>query len=221
MVYRKNRDTFKSSFMDQFIRKLEERLSQPLPGISAQNLMKPKLPDGQPVTFRNKESPKPGAVLVLFYPGEDSFYFPLIQRPSYEGVHSGQIALPGGKKETYDRDLFDTALRETEEEIGVDKTKIEVIGSLTSFYVAASNYQVLPVIGYIREKPVFVPDHIEVEEVLQAPVNTLTKREFRKEKQIDVRGYPLIAPYFALRDKVVWGATAMMLSELSRILEEL
>lgn len=183
--------------------------------------MKPRLPDGQSVNFTNKENPKPGAVLILLYPESGAYYFPLIQRPAYEGVHSGQIALPGGKSERYDRNLYDTALRETEEEIGVPREDIRVIGALSQFYVAASNYEVLPVIGYIREKPVFVPDHVEVDEVIIGSVDRLTDRKYHKEKEMRVRGFPLTTPYFDMQEKVVWGATAMMLSELVYILDEL
>ena len=200
---------------------LKDRLTGAMPGETAHNAMKPRLANGAPLNIKHPTPPRPGAVLILIHSVDGIAHFPLIQRPNYEGVHSGQIALPGGKKEASDSDLFETALRETEEEIGVARNQIEVIGNLSSFYVAASNFQVLPVVGKINEPPQYILDSREVEEVINPRIADLTEASNKKRKDLLVRGgVTLNSPYFDLQGKVVWGATAMMLSEFEAILNE-
>ncbi|MDH5607864.1 MAG: CoA pyrophosphatase [Cyclobacteriaceae bacterium] len=202
------------------IRLLSQRLGKPLPGADAHGQMRARPSSGARLSVRHTEPPRPGAVLILLYADKGRLFFPLIQRPSYEGVHGGQIGLPGGKQEPSDADLVQTALRETNEEIGVDKHVVHVLGSLTPFHVAVSNHMILPVVGFVEKKPVFVPDHQEVEEVIEAPLHQLLDGSYRKETEINVRGVRLVAPYFDLENRIVWGATAMMLSELASILTE-
>lgn len=195
---------------------------QELPGKDSHLEMLPKLPQGQPIRIQHDTAPRPGAVLIMIYEEEKELRFPLIQRPQYDGVHSGQMALPGGKKEKEDKDLVETALRETQEEIGIAPEDIEVIGSLSTFFVAASNFQILPVIGYSRTTPKFVADNHEVEEVIVASFDHLIAEEKRRETEIKVSsGLTLHSPYFELGGKTVWGATAMMLSEFRVILKEI
>lgn len=206
--------------MDEVLTFLKYRLSQPLPGHEATQEMSARLANGQKVKMQHDEPPKEGAVMVLFYPDDKIIRFPLIQRPEYPGVHSGQMALPGGKKERGETDI-ETALRETEEEIGVSANRVEVVGTLSSFYVSASNFSIQPVIGAIHEKPRFVPEENEVAEIVSARVKHLLYEDYLKEKEITVGGgFRLQAPYFDLEGKVVWGATAMMLNELRWILRE-
>ncbi|MFK7953931.1 MAG: CoA pyrophosphatase [Ekhidna sp.] len=206
---------------DELISFLEKKLKGVLPGEKAHSLMQPRLPDGTSLRLKNSKPPKEGGVLILLYNEGGEAFFPLIQRPEYEGVHSGQMALPGGKAEEEDDDLIMTALRETREEIGVSEEKIKVIGSLSRFFVAASNYMVEPVIGVIDHKPDFVPDPREVSDIITPSINELINPALRKEKELVVKnGYKLQSPYFDLSDRVVWGATAMMLSELVTILNE-
>lgn len=206
---------------DELIGFVEKKLAGELPGERAHSIMMPRLPDGSPLRLKNSKPPKEGGVLILFYEKDGQVNFPLIQRPKYEGIHGGQMALPGGKYETGDDDLVMTALRETREEIGVPEKKIEVIGSLSTFFVAASNYIVKPVVGVIHEQPTFIPDPREVEEIITPTVNQLIDSTLLKEKELVVRnGYKLLCPYFDLEGRVVWGATAMMLSELVLILKE-
>jgi len=192
-----------------------------MPGLEAHIQMKPRLADGSPINIKHPTPPKEGAVLILLNNLGGKAHFPLIQRPMYEGVHSGQIALPGGKVEPSDTNLYQTALRETEEEIGVDRGAIEVVGSLSAFYVAASNFNVLPVIGKIDATPKFAPDSREVEAIINPAIEDLMDASKAKTKEIEARGgMKLWCPYFDLGGKVVWGATAMMLSEFKAILGE-
>lgn len=200
---------------NELVNDLKSKLDLPLPGYEAQKLMAPILTSGERFNHYEGQAAKNGAVLILFYPSDGQIQFPLIQRPDYNGVHSGQVALPGGKKDETDRDLIHTALREANEEIGVDDRDITVIGSLTELYVQVSNIKVLPVVGFMEKKPEFIPDYREVEEVLTVNLNHLLDENNHSISDIEVGGnIRLKAPFFDLNRKVVWGATAMILSEL-------
>ena len=208
--------------MEDLIQKLKDRLKQPLPGADAHKLMMPRLLSGDRIRFSHTPDPRKGAVLILLYRKDGELNLPLIQRPTYDGVHSGQMALPGGKADAGDTDLHYTALREANEEIGILPGSVEIMGHLSEFFVGASNHLVLPVIGFTKEKPTFVPDPIEVEEIIEVPLKELLDQKKRKEKEImTTHGYKLYSPYFDVRNKVVWGATAMMLSEFIEVIKEL
>ncbi len=200
---------------------LDNRLRRPLPGLKANERMMPRTLEGKRLRMRHDAPPRDSAVMILLMPGRDEVCFPLIQRPNYPGVHSGQMALPGGRKESEDPDLIFTALRETEEEIGVKASDIKILGTLSSFFIAASNYQVLPTVAYLDQNPTFIPEKKEVAEVVTARVSHLVDDRYVKEKEIPVGGnVKLWSPYFELERKVVWGATAMMLNEFRVLLKE-
>lgn len=206
---------------DELTRFLEKRVQLSMPGDVAHLKMKPKMSNGSPLNLKHSTPPRKGGVLILLYEDEGKVHFPLIQRPNYDGIHSGQMALPGGRYEEEDQDQYQTALRETNEEIGVDHNKIEIIGSLSEFFVAASNYMVLPVIGKIDFKPKFIPEPREVSEIVTPPIIHLVDPMRLKEKEITVRkDFKLQCPYYDLEGRTVWGATAMMLSEMVEILKE-
>ena len=161
-------------------------------------------------------------MLILLFRKEDNLFFPLIQRPQYNGVHSGQIGLPGCKVEEDDKDRVATALRETKEEIGVDVSHAEVIGVLSELHVQASNFNVLPVVAYIDFIPWYVPDPEEVSHVIEGRVSDLLDVHKRKEKELLVRNkYKIQAPYFDINHEMVWGATAMILNEFTTIIKEI
>ncbi|MCR9250974.1 MAG: CoA pyrophosphatase [bacterium] len=202
---------------------LEERLKYGLPGEEAHLKMAPKSIEGSRLRFTQNEKTRAGGVMIMLYEQNGEVFFPLIQRPNYDGVHGGQVSFPGGKREENDTDTFHTAVRETEEEIGVPARQIEIIGSLTEFFVGASNNLVLPVIGTSNDQPTFIPDQHEVSEVVEAKVTELLDDSLVKEKVITVAGgqVQLNSPYFDIQNKVVWGATAMMLSEFKDILKEI
>ncbi|GAB4235277.1 MAG: CoA pyrophosphatase [Ekhidna sp.] len=207
---------------DEPIYFLEKRLQAQMPGAKAHNRMKPRLPNGAPLRMKHDEKPREGGVLILFYEEHGQVRFPIIERPKYEGIHSGQMALPGGRREEEDRSLVETALRETHEEIGIRASEIEVIGSLSEFFVAASNYMVLPVIGKLKTAPQFTPDPREVADVVTPAITELVDPTNLKEKEMVVRnGFRMHCPYFDLSNRMVWGATAMMLSELVMVLDEM
>jgi 8-oxo-dGTP pyrophosphatase MutT (NUDIX family) len=206
---------------DNFTSHLKKKLNNPLPGESAHRKMIPTNRN-RPLNFKFNEPPKLGAVLILFYKMNDQWHFPLIQRPDYNGVHSGQIGLPGGKKELSDDDLIVTALRETYEEIGIEQKDVTVIGTLSEFYVGVSNHHILPVIGLFNgSKPIFIPDNYEVAEVIEASLANLLDENAAKTKEIiPTSGISLTSPYYDISNKVVWGATAMILSELVDVIKQ-
>lgn len=209
-------------FDNAFIETLRQRLQAPLPGSDAQWLMSASVEGSRNFDFGFNSPPVESSVLILLFERDGNYYFPLIQRPEYAGVHGGQIGLPGGKQEPEDHDRVETALRETQEEIGVDLKDIVIIGELSELYVRASNYNVLPVVGHIHRIPEYIPDPAEVSKVIECSLIQLIKDETVREKEITARnGMKIIAPYYDIGDHVVWGATAMMLSELKSILKEI
>lgn len=208
--------------LDALVQFLRLRLTQPMPGMKASKEMFPKLASGDPIKITHDEPAREGAVIILLYQDGGTIRFPLIQRPIYLGVHSDQMALPGGKRDGDDQDLFCTALREMEEEIGVSSNDVEVIGNLSPFYVTVSNFQVLPVIGIKRTQPKFVPQQGEVADIISADLSHIVSEDYRKEKEMIATGGVLVkSPYFDLEGRTVWGATAMMLNEFKAILKEI
>jgi 8-oxo-dGTP pyrophosphatase MutT (NUDIX family) len=200
---------------------LRDRLTRPLPGHEAHDKFRAKpVGDIRPL-FDHTHPPRPGGVMILLYEDEGVLKFPLIKRPEYTGAHGGQVSLPGGKAEAGE-DAVQTALRECEEEIGISRDQIEVLGNLSDFFVIPSNYLVTPVIAFISQKPVFKPDPFEVSRILEARLADLVAEHAIKEKEIIAAGkYRMMAPHFEIENEVVWGATAMMLNEFRVLLREL
>jgi len=205
---------------ETFITYLEEHLQQPLPGLEAQIRLAPvdRIKDLQNVTgpLNAKES----AVLALLFPFKDDIGILLIKRTADNSVHSRQVSFPGGKKEPDDTDLVATALRETEEETGIPQEDITVLGTLSKIYIHPSNFNVFPFVGYINYDPeVYAND--EVEKPLKIPLSELSDSRFPVNKDItghDGKIYPV--PCYYIQNEIIWGATAMMLSELVTIIME-
>ena len=199
---------------DSFIQHVSDRIQQPLPGPEAQYAMAPQMRLPKDDYLKNDNSPRESAVMILLYPHQGETHLVLIERPTYEGAHSGQISFPGGRVEPEDDSLATTALRETEEEVGVYRDTITVIGEMTDLYIPASRFLVYPFIGYVEEKPAFVPEPKEVAQILEVPVRYLSQPHVRKETEMRLfNNMRVTTPYFDVQGRVVWGATAMMLSE--------
>ncbi len=174
---------------------------------------------------RARLQPRPNArraaVLMLLYPHQGLTYLPMIVRPTYPGVHSGQIALPGGKVEPEDASLVATAQRETEEEIGVRVPKAQIIGVLSELYIPPSNFIVTPVLAYTLAPPTYQPEPREVARVLDFPLAAFTEPSNVSTVRVKaMRGVTLEAPCYVIDGHTVWGATAMMMSELLAVLEK-
>jgi 8-oxo-dGTP pyrophosphatase MutT (NUDIX family) len=207
--------------IDELKKILRNRLALPLPGSEAHFKMAHRERMLNAAKYRTPENCRKGSVLILFYQFNKTVRFPLIIRPVYDGVHSGQIGLPGGRLEDQDASLQETALRETQEEIGVLKKDVEIIGELTELYIPPSNFLVKPYIGTIDYKPLFIPDQKEVARVIEMDLEKVMDETNIGEKQVMLsNGLSILTPYFDLEGHTVWGATAMILSELKSILFE-
>jgi 8-oxo-dGTP pyrophosphatase MutT (NUDIX family) len=200
---------------------LKHRLSLPLPGLDAQ-LKMAHAERRMKIPFRVPADARPGAVLVLLYSREEEIGIPLIRREAGGGVHSGQISFPGGQPEAADEGLAHTALREAQEEINVSADRVEVVGQLTPLYIPPSNFMVYPFVGVTAEEPLFIPQPGEVAEVLTLPLRSLLSGEILSERTLTLsNGLVRRMPCFELEGHAVWGATAMMLSELKALLLEI
>jgi 8-oxo-dGTP pyrophosphatase MutT (NUDIX family) len=199
---------------EQLIGLLAEELKQPLPGREAHQVMAPLPRPGWERHYQPPTPPRQGGVLALFYPYEDQLYLPLILRPTYNGVHSGQVGFPGGGQEAIDPDLTTTALREAHEEIGVAPEDVQILGQLSRLYIQPSNYEVTPTVGWIEQRPDFRIDPYEVAKLLEIRLNDLLDPHNRYEEEWQLRDRVALVPFFHVGGQTIWGATAMILSEL-------
>lgn len=204
------------------ISQLKRAFQQPLPGVKAHfrmahtsRFVPPVIPDNA------KES----AVLVLFYPWQSDWHLVLIQRTNDNpnDRHGGQISFPGGRQETMDENLQATALREAEEEIGITCGDIQIMGALTDLYIPVSNFKVQPYVGVVDYKPEFTPQLSEVANILSPSFNSLQNGNSLQYTDMRLNSHLTIkkVPYFAVDDHIVWGATAMIISEVLVMIENL
>jgi len=200
--------------MRDFILDLKTELSKGLPGTEIQWQMAssdrlirnfPRIPG---------KDAREAAVLVLMFPEEKSIHTILMQRPEYDGVHGGQISFPGGKREPADRDLVHTALREANEEIGINPANVIITGNLTPLFIPVSNMLVTPVLGWTYKKPDFKLLPEEVVFLIDCDLDALLNPSIVRTKPFEIRGELLNVKYFDYQDNVIWGATAMILHEL-------
>lgn len=191
-----------------------------LPGDQAHNIMVPsqRLEIMKKLNF-DQINPKNAGVMMLFYPKEGIAHLVLIVRNSYKGVHSSQIAFPGGKYEKEDADFMQTALRETCEEIGVRQEKIQVLKAFTHLYIPPSNFMVYPFLGVCRDEINFYPDPVEVADIIELPLTTFLSDSIVTSTEMTTSyAKSIVVPAFQIEGHIVWGATAMMLSELKVVL---
>lgn len=165
-------------------------------------------------------NPRKAAVMMLFYPKNQQTHLVLIIRNSYSGVHSSQIAFPGGKVEQEDSTIQQAALRETEEEIGVPIDKINIIKAFTQVYIPPSNFMVFPFLGYSNEELLFKPNPREVAGILElSMVDFLDENAIVNKTMSTSYAADILVPAFKIQEHYVWGATAMILSELKETLK--
>lgn len=189
-------------------------LEQPLPGWDAQKLMMPE-------TRRQFELPKeddlhPASVLISLFPKDGEWYFPLIRRSQDGYAHSGQIALPGGRKEGLETDI-ETALREAEEEVNLPADQVSIIGRTSPLPIPVSKHLVQPIIGYLDVMPAFQREPKEVDEILLISLKDFSRLEIKTENR-QFSGLDFEIPFFDVHGHKVWGATGMILSEFREIL---
>lgn len=200
---------------------LKRQFEAGLPGIPAQTRM-------SPVKASHKyQEPGPdhktACVMALLHPKDEDIYVTLIKRAAShpDDKHAGQIGFPGGKYEEEDQSLLDCALREVEEEIGVPANDIEVLGELTSLFVYASNFMVYPFVGYLDAPPIYVPQEEEVAGIYDFPVKHLVDPAFKVSRKVRLsEGFHMEAPGYNVDGDFLWGATAMISSELESVVRK-
>lgn len=202
-----------SSF-HQIVSRLRQNTNGPLPGIAAQLRMAPSLRNGEEFSITPNNHAVQSAVLIGIFEEKDGAHTLLIKRASYNGIHSGQISFPGGKYERIDTDLMATALREAHEEVGIEPTQVEIIGKLTPLFISVSNMLVHPYVGIIPKPTALKLDAHEVEYVITPSLALLQSKNCLASKVITSHGRTIEAPYFNAENEVIWGATAMIISEL-------
>ena len=167
------------------------------------------------------KKPKIAAVMMLFYPKNGITHLVLIVRNSYKGVHSAQIAFPGGKYEDQDEIFENTALRETHEEVGIHPNIMEIIKTFTPMYIPPSDFMVHPFLGICKEEIVFVPDPKEVANIIELPLTVFLSDAIITDTNLTTSyANDISVPAFKIEEHIVWGATAMMLSELKDVLKD-
>lgn len=205
----------------EFSLRLSKISNLPLPGQEAQFQMAPmeRLKELKEVDIE-KRNPRQAGVMALFYPNsEGETYIILMLRKTYKGVHSNQVGFPGGKVEEGDENIKATALRETEEEIGIPRDHITVLRKLTNIYIPPSNFWVQSFIGLTQDTPRFIPQEYEVEELIEVPLSEfLSKDALITQTLTTSYAVDITVPAYKLQGHVVWGATAMMLSEVKELL---
>ena len=197
---------------------LKETLRGELPGLKAHYKM---LPPGRRLKTFDYElsSVKLSSVLLLLFPEGNQIFTCLIKRPSTMTHHSGQISFPGGKVEKEDTSAEMTALREAREEIGIDPSAIEILGKLTDLYVEVSKFSIQPFLAWTDKRPEFLVNAGEVEELILFPISEFVANESISETEIDTSIGLLRVRYYPCNGEIIWGATAMILSELIEVLK--
>jgi 8-oxo-dGTP pyrophosphatase MutT (NUDIX family) len=200
---------------------LRQRLGEPLPGLRAQELMMGRV---IPLPRTVPDNARLSAVLCLLYPENDELHMLLMKRMEDRTAHSGQVSFPGGRFEAGDGDMQTTALREAHEEVGVHPAIVDVVGALTPLYIPVSNFNVFPYVGFVNHRPDLNLNRHEVSHVIAAPLSDLLHDGRKTVADVSSPIMPgLIRNVRAYRlddGTIIWGATAMIISELETILKE-
>ncbi len=213
-----------NDLFEKFLLKLKSELEANLPGFSAQKRMAP-LGRKPPIEYlKENMTPKNSAVLILLYPDPETSApkTVLILRPENEqGNHAGQVSFPGGGFDHADVELSNTALREAEEEIGLDRSGITLLGGLTPLYIPVSNYMVHPFVGFVRSVPEFNINREEVQEVLECNAEDFLREEFKGSvsRHIKIKNAWMEVPCYNINNRIIWGATAMIISEFEEVMK--
>ena len=201
----------------RFITQLKIRINNVLPGEESHQKMRVIYDQSIELPF-SKINSTAAAVLILLYQADNEIYFFLTKRTDELKHHKGQISLPGGSQEGNEK-LIDTALRETQEEIGINKTSISIIGTITPLFVPVTGFMIYPFIGYSLNKLNPKPDPVEVATIFSVNISDLLNKENQTTEKRNIRGYDVQVPYFKLNDYQVWGATSMILSEFRDLIK--
>lgn len=205
------------SMIDYCPDRISEKLILGLPGVSGQQKMAPS------VRFSGDRLPDPGlsrqsSVLILLFPQNGSWGTVLIERTLF-GPHAGQISFPGGKQDHDDQSELLTALREANEEVGVKQDSIKILGQLSKLFVPNSNFWISPFIAWVDFVPDWQPNPSEVKSIITVTLSDLFDDSNKKRKTLSRNGVHIDAPYYDIHGHMVWGATAMIISEFETLLK--
>jgi len=208
-----------------FLSEVRDALKGILPAEKAHVKLAPNDRVGGLLTRKWPKNAKQSAVTFLLFVEDDILKTLLMKRVEYDGVHSGQISLPGGQIDKEDENLLETAIREFYEETGVQLSNKDYIGELSDLYIPPSNFLVQPYIAFIEKLPDLYPDRLEVKELHKVSLEELFNPENFLQEEIVMRqrgenSYTIKAPCYKVKELCIWGATAMMISELQMIIEE-
>lgn len=193
------------------------RAALALPGFDGETAQRQMAP--RPRVMRRSQkragAPRQASVLVLLFPHQDDLALVLVQRATHpDDVHSGQIGLPGGAREEGES-AVDTALREAREELGLGDP-VELLGQLTRLYIPLSDFEVMPVVGYVARHPTWQPDAAEVVTVIECPLAWLLDDSRKVVEEWTVGTASMQVPCYNIEGHKVWGATAIILGELEQ-----
>jgi len=209
--------------MDQnsFIHQFNTALARGLPGEQSHAALMPINRPFSSDSRMNTEEYRQSAVGIVLFNAGESIRCVLIQRPHYDGVHGNQISFPGGKRDTTDSNLEFTARRECMEEISLKTELMTTVGILTEVFIPISKFLVQPYVFFVEKMPQLIPDQREVREIFTFDIHDLLKDNTLKsmDMRFDNDRIQKNVPYFSIEERVVWGATAMILSELKAIIK--
>jgi len=187
-----------------------------LPGVDAQLRMAPVPRGGWKPGFAPDQA-RPAAALLLLFPVDGQPVLLLTRRSSALPNHAGQVSLPGGAVDAGET-MEEAALREAEEEVGLDRAGVRVIGRLTPLHIPVSGFVLHPVVGVAIDRPAMRPEPGEVERIIEARVADLVDASRHRRVSRRIGAYEFEMPYFDLDGEQVWGATAMVLAEFAAVL---
>jgi len=200
---------------------LRQRLQQPLPGIVAQERMMARVVS---MPLKVPDNARPSAVLCLLFPVNDELHILLMKRREDKTAHSGQVSFPGGSYEATDAGLKATALREAQEEVGIMSADVAILGALTPLYIPVSNFNVYPFVGFAKNRPVYNLSHNEVSYTIEVSLKSLLDPARKITTDVISPAVPGVirkVKAYQLEDgTIIWGATAMIISELEAVLKE-
>ena len=199
------------------IENLRKRLAEPLPGPTAHMRMAPERPGQEDRHIVEGRDCREAAVLIVLLAREGRPHVLMTLRRGHLAQHAGQVSFPGGGRDEGEH-LLATALREAQEEVNLNPSDVEILGPLSPLYIPPSNYCVYPFLAYAVTEPSLTPHDFEVERILYVPLETIAEEGTARRDYRIIRGQKVLIPFYHLEDLEVWGATAMMLSELVELL---
>lgn len=201
---------------------IHKKLQGDLPGLHSHLKLAPSSRAKEIKAYENSQiEAKKSAVMILFFHEQEKLKIILIRRSIYVGIHAGQIAFPGGRYEDFDKTVENTAFREIEEEIGIARDKIRLLGRLTDIYVPPSNFLISVFVGYLSHRPTYIKNEREIAEIIEINFNDFLADDIicPRDFEIPTTNERIQALCYDLPNLALWGASAMVMSELIDVLK--